>query len=46
MRTHYCGQLNKSLAGQTVELCGWVNRRRDLGGLILSICEIVKASFR
>ena len=34
MRTHYCGNLNKSLAGQTVELCGWVNRRRDLGGLI------------
>ncbi|GAD79017.1 aspartate--tRNA ligase [Vibrio ezurae] len=34
MRSHYCGQLNKSLAGQTVELCGWVNRRRDLGGLI------------
>jgi aspartyl-tRNA synthetase len=34
MRTQYCGQLNKSLVGQTVELCGWVNRRRDLGGLI------------
>lgn len=34
MRPHYCGHLNKSLAGQTVELCGWVNRRRDLGGLI------------
>lgn len=34
MRSHYCGHLNKSLAGQTVELCGWVNRRRDLGGLI------------
>ena len=34
MRSHYCGNLNKSLAGQTVELCGWVNRRRDLGGLI------------
>ncbi len=34
MRTRYCGHLNKSLAGQTVELCGWVNRRRDLGGLI------------
>ncbi|EPW1046450.1 aspartate--tRNA ligase [Vibrio parahaemolyticus] len=34
MRTNYCGHLNKSLAGQTVELCGWVNRRRDLGGLI------------
>ncbi len=34
MRTRYCGQLDKSLVGQTVELCGWVNRRRDLGGLI------------
>ncbi|OBT15954.1 aspartate--tRNA ligase [Vibrio sp. UCD-FRSSP16_10] len=34
MRSHYCGQLNKTLAGKTVELCGWVNRRRDLGGLI------------
>ncbi len=34
MRTQYCGHLNKSFAEQTVELCGWVNRRRDLGGLI------------
>ncbi|MHA2937383.1 aspartate--tRNA ligase [Vibrio sp. RC27] len=34
MRSHYCGHLNKSLVGETVELCGWVNRRRDLGGLI------------
>ncbi|MCD9493801.1 aspartate--tRNA ligase [Photobacterium carnosum] len=34
MRTHYCGHLNKSFAGQKVDLCGWVNRRRDLGGLI------------
>ncbi|WP_413110444.1 aspartate--tRNA ligase [Thaumasiovibrio sp. DFM-14] len=34
MRTQYCGHLNASLAGQTVELCGWVNKRRDLGGLI------------
>ncbi|WP_059122713.1 aspartate--tRNA ligase [Vibrio sp. MEBiC08052] len=34
MRSHYCGHLNKSLVGQNVELCGWVNRRRDLGGLI------------
>jgi len=34
MRTHYCGDLNKSLIGKTVELCGWVNKRRDLGGLI------------
>ncbi len=34
MRSQYCGHLNKSFAEQTVELCGWVNRRRDLGGLI------------
>lgn len=34
MRSHYCGQLEKSHAGQNVNLCGWVNRRRDLGGLI------------
>ncbi|GKX54843.1 aspartate--tRNA ligase [Leminorella grimontii] len=34
MRTHYCGQLNTSHVGQEVTLCGWVNRRRDLGGLI------------
>ncbi|MDR0807505.1 MAG: aspartate--tRNA ligase [Enterobacteriaceae bacterium] len=34
MRTHYCGQLNTSFVGQEVTLCGWVNRRRDLGGLI------------
>lgn len=34
MRTHYCGHLNQDHAGQTVELCGWVNRCRDLGGLI------------
>ncbi|MGL9760355.1 MAG: OB-fold nucleic acid binding domain-containing protein, partial [Symbiopectobacterium sp.] len=34
MRTKYCGQLNASHAGQEVTLCGWVNRRRDLGGLI------------
>lgn len=34
MRTVYCGQLNLSHVGQEVTLCGWVNRRRDLGGLI------------
>ena len=34
MRSHYCGQLNKSLVDQEVTLCGWVNKRRDLGGLI------------
>ena len=34
MRSHYCGQLNPSLVGQTVQLCGWVNSRRDHGGVI------------
>jgi len=34
MRTEYCGKLNSSNVGQEVTLCGWVNRRRDLGGLI------------
>ncbi|WP_338556443.1 aspartate--tRNA ligase [Erwinia sp. E_sp_B04_7] len=34
MRTDYCGQINLSHVGQQVTLCGWVNRRRDLGSLI------------
>ncbi|MGL4770793.1 MAG: OB-fold nucleic acid binding domain-containing protein, partial [Plesiomonas shigelloides] len=34
MRTVYCGQLNRTHEGQEVTLCGWVHRRRDLGGLI------------
>ncbi|GAA4496240.1 aspartate--tRNA ligase [Pseudaeromonas paramecii] len=34
MRTIYCGQVNASHVEQTVTLCGWVHRRRDLGGLI------------
>lgn len=34
MRTDYCGNINASYIGQTVTLCGWVNRRRDLGGVI------------
>lgn len=34
MRTHYCGLVTEALMAQTVELCGWVNRRRDHGGVI------------
>ncbi|WP_296490118.1 aspartate--tRNA ligase [Rhodoferax sp.] len=34
MRTHYCGLVTEALMGQTVTLCGWVNRRRDHGGVI------------
>ena len=34
MRTHYCGQVTEAQLGQTVTLCGWVNRRRDHGGVI------------
>ncbi|HXZ53642.1 MAG TPA: aspartate--tRNA ligase [Burkholderiales bacterium] len=33
-RTHYCGDLNAALIGQTVTLCGWAHRRRDHGGVI------------
>ena len=34
MRSHYCGLVTQALSGQTVTLCGWVNRRRDHGGVI------------
>ncbi len=34
MRTHYCGDVGEKLLGQTVTVCGWVNRRRDHGGVI------------
>jgi len=34
MRTHLCGEVTEDLADQPVVLCGWVDRRRDLGGLI------------
>ena len=34
MRSHYCGQIDGSLLDETVTVCGWVNRRRDHGGVI------------
>ncbi|MGC1175599.1 aspartate--tRNA ligase [Polaromonas sp.] len=34
MRSHYCGLVTEALLDQTVSLCGWVNRRRDHGGVI------------
>jgi aspartyl-tRNA synthetase len=34
MRSHYCGLVDENLIDQEVELCGWVNRRRDHGGVI------------
>lgn len=34
MRTHYCGQVTQDQIEQTISVCGWVNRRRDHGGVI------------
>lgn len=34
MRSNYCGHLNAEQIGQTVSLCGWIDRRRDHGGVI------------
>jgi len=34
MRTCYCGELNESHIGQSVDLYGWAHRRRDHGGVI------------
>lgn len=34
MRSHQCGEVTEVLVGQEVKLAGWVNRRRDHGGVI------------
>jgi aspartyl-tRNA synthetase len=34
MRTHYCGTIRTEQIGETITLCGWIDRRRDLGGVI------------
>jgi len=34
MRSHYCGLVDENLIDETVTLCGWVDRRRDHGGVI------------
>ena len=36
MRSHYCGQVNEKLIGATVTVAGWVQRRRDHGGVIFA----------
>ena len=33
-KTHNCGELNKSHVGEQVTLTGWVQRQRDLGGVV------------
>jgi aspartyl-tRNA synthetase len=34
MRSHYCAEIDESLIGEEIQLAGWVNRRRDHGGVI------------
>ncbi len=48
MRTHHCGLVDETLSDQTVSLCGWVDTRRDHGGVIFidlrdhhGICQVV-----
>lgn len=48
MRSHYCGELNEARIDDIVNLCGWVHRRRDHGGVIFvdlrdrdGLCQVV-----
>ncbi len=34
MRSHYCGQIDRSLIGKEIAVAGWLHRRRDHGGVI------------
>ncbi|MCK5725714.1 MAG: aspartate--tRNA ligase [Thiotrichaceae bacterium] len=34
MRSHYCGTVDETILDQEITLCGWVNKRRDHGGVI------------
>src|SRR3990172_5621414 len=39
MRSHFCGELNESLIGQHVTLCGWAHSRRDHGGVVQTVFD-------
>ena len=39
MRTHYCGEISKEEVDSSVSICGWVQRRRDHGGVIFVDCR-------
>ncbi len=41
-RTHYCGELTEKNIDETITIMGWVNKRRDLGGLIFLDIRDVK----
>lgn len=45
-RSHYCAAVTEEDQGKEVVLCGWVERRRDHGGLILSTYETVRVLYR
>ena len=34
MRSHHCGQVTEAQLDDTITVCGWVNTRRDHGGVI------------